>query len=421
METPTAEQTEQKPLSTWLLLTSLFMTQFMGLRFFWIALVFIMRRQGMPLERLSGIYLLGLFWGVKFLWAPLVDRSGIERLGHYRGWLLLTQTSMVLCLVVIGSFDIATQFGFILTGCVVLAFFSSTQDIATDGLACRLLSKKERGLGSGFQYAGGMLGNILGGGAVLMAYPHIGWKGSMIVLALCTSISLFQVLCFREKPFCVTARNNPLLPRRFLSFWKTSGHKQWFLFLLIYPVGCALAYAILAPMMLDLGWPMERIGIIMNILGSVLSAMSSLFTGWLLRWRTRFSVLTGVAAAQVIGLLVLALPLVGHPDAWRVYCAVGACFLIHGALLTLISTMMMDRASGQNPATDFTLQFSIYTLIRITTAAGGTALAGRVGYLAVVMVACAFACLALMLSLFFNLPLTGGYKKAVSPISRLEK
>jgi len=79
---------------------------------------------------------------------------------------------------------------------------------------------------------------------------------------------------------------------------------------------------------------------------------------------------------------------------------VGACFLIQGALSALMSTMMMDRVSLKSPATDFTLQFSIYSLMMFIAAAGSTALAGHLGYLAVVMVACAFACLALVLALY---------------------
>ncbi|BBO85450.1 MFS transporter [Desulfosarcina ovata] len=398
----TATQMTRKPLRIWLLLASLYMTQFLGLSFFWIALVVIMRRQGAPMERLGVIYLLGLFWAIKFLWAPLVDRFAFGRLGHYRGWLLLTQSGMVLNLIIIGCFDISTQFGAVLTGCVVLAFLSSTQDIAADGLTCRLLSAKERGLGNGIQYAGGMLGNVLGGGVVLMAYPHIGWKGCMAILALCTSVSLFQVLCFREKTYSVACQNSPVPLRRFWSFWQTSGHKQWFLLLLIYPIGSTLAHAILAPMMVDVGWSMERIGMVMNILGSILSALSSLFTGWLLRWRARSSVLIGAATVQVIGLLAITLSLIGLPDDWRVHCSVGACFLIHGVLLTLISTMMMDRASLKSPATDFTLQFSAYYFLKFVAAAGSTILAGQLGYLAVLMVACAFACLALVLALYFK-------------------
>ena len=44
--------------------------------------------------------------------------------------------------------------------------------------------KKNAGLGNGIQSAGGMIGNLLSGGAVLMAYPYLGWKGCMAILAL---------------------------------------------------------------------------------------------------------------------------------------------------------------------------------------------------------------------------------------------
>ncbi|WP_161629852.1 MFS transporter [Desulfogranum japonicum] len=418
---PVAEHAQRKPLSTWLLLASLYMTQFMGVSFFMIALVVIMRRQGMPLEQLGGIYLLGMFWVVKFLWAPLVDRFGIKRMGHYRGWLLLTQTGMVLSLVVISFLDIATQFGTVLAGCMVLAFFSSTQDIAADGLACRLLSRKERGLGSGIQFAGGMVGNILGGGVVLMAYPHIGWKGSMLVMASCTLVCWVQVLCFRETTCKTDTLNTSLSLKRLLTFWKVPGHGKWLLLLLVYPAGCGIAYAISAPMMLDLGWSMEHIGLVLNILGSAVAALSSLCTSRLLRWRSRSSVLITVAAAQVIALPMLALPLVGPRGAWTMCCAVMAPFIVHGAFITLMSTMMMDRAAKSSPATDFTLQFSVYSLVRIATASGAVALAGLAGYLAVVLMAWLVACLALLLSLCFNPSLTEGNKKAVTPVFMQDK
>ena len=392
----------RKRLNIWLLLSGLYITQHLGLGFFWIALVAIMRGQGVPLERLGVIYLLGLFWVVKFLWAPLVDRLDFGRLGHYRGWLIFTQGGMVLSLAVIGCFDISTQFNAVLAGCVGFAFLSSTQDIATDGLACRLLSAEERGLGSGIQSAGGMLGNMLGGGAVLMLYPYLGWKGCISILALCTSFSLFQVLCYQEKTYWIKAHDNHALFRRFRSFWQISGHKQWLVLLLIYPIGNSLAYALLTPMLIDVGWSMGRIGMVMNILGSALSVSASLFTGWLLRKRTRLSVLIGTSLIQVICLLVLTLPLTGPPTDLRIYCGVGACFLNHGTLSVLMNTLMMDHASLKNPGTDFTLQFSVYALMMNIAAAGSTTLAGHLGYLAVVMVACAFACLALGLLLYFS-------------------
>jgi hypothetical protein len=54
----------------------------------------------------------------------LIDRYGSSRLGHYRGWLLLIQSCMVLCLIVIGCFHVETEFSAVFAGSVVLAFLS---------------------------------------------------------------------------------------------------------------------------------------------------------------------------------------------------------------------------------------------------------------------------------------------------------
>ncbi len=74
--------------SRWLRPGSLSITQYLGQIFFMIALAAIRRRNGAPLEQAGLIYLMGLCWLAKPLWAHHVDRIRFGRLGHYRGWLL---------------------------------------------------------------------------------------------------------------------------------------------------------------------------------------------------------------------------------------------------------------------------------------------------------------------------------------------
>ncbi len=405
METTVQEM--RKPLSTWLLLGSLYMTQYLGLGFFWIALVVIMRQQGLALEKLGIIYSLTLFWVVKFLWAPLVDRFSIKRLGHYRTWLLFTQTGMVACLVLIAFFDIATQFQAIFSGCVGLAFLSSTQDIAVDGLSCCLLSKKERGMGNGIQAAAGMAGNMLGGGAIIMAYPYLGWAGCMGILAAGTLVSLIQVACFREPSHPVDTSNNKVFLSRLHSFWRIPGHKQWLMVILIFPVGNTLGYALITPILVDAGWPMARIGMLVNMLGATLSVLAALLTGRFLRDHTRFAVTTGTAAAQILGLSAMAWLLTGPCTPFRVYGAAGLYFLSRGALFALMNTLMMDHASLKSPATDFTLQYSVYAFVMFLAAVSGTALAGRTSYLAVMSAASTITGLAMAVSIYAAPPDSG--------------
>jgi len=54
-----AERAHGVPRATWWLLASLYTTQYLGLGFFMVALVAILRERGVPLEQLGMVYLLG--------------------------------------------------------------------------------------------------------------------------------------------------------------------------------------------------------------------------------------------------------------------------------------------------------------------------------------------------------------------------
>ena len=189
----------RKPFSVWSLIASLYTTQYLGLSFFSVALVAILRKQGAPLEQISSVYALGMIGACKFLWAPLVDKIRFTpKIGHFRGWLILMQSLLVVVLCAIASLDVQTDFGSVYLLCIVMALCGATQDIATDGLVCSILSKEERGIGNGIQTAGGMLGFMIGAGFVLMAFPSLGWRQSVLILALGTAVSLVQLLFFVE-------------------------------------------------------------------------------------------------------------------------------------------------------------------------------------------------------------------------------
>src|SRR5512139_741681 len=66
--------------------------------------------------------LLAIPWGLKFLWAPFVDRVHGEKLGPRRTVILPLQTATVLALVVIGSLRVSsTELLPLLVGFVVVS------------------------------------------------------------------------------------------------------------------------------------------------------------------------------------------------------------------------------------------------------------------------------------------------------------
>src|SRR5918994_964710 len=94
--------------SRYRLLAVLYGSQFVPLAFILYAMPAVLRQQGVPLELIGLLPLVGLVWVAKVAWAPLVDRFGSQRFGHYRLWLLAGQTVMVaglLALAPLGGAD----------------------------------------------------------------------------------------------------------------------------------------------------------------------------------------------------------------------------------------------------------------------------------------------------------------------------
>lgn len=383
----------------WALLASLYTTQFLALGFFTVALVAILRQSGAPLERLGLVMSLGLVWAVKLLWAPLVDRFALSAVrGHYRGWLLATQSGMVAILLLLPALDPLGDFAAVFALCLGIAFLSGTQDIAIDALACRLLAPQERGLGNGIQMAGGLLGNLLGGGCVVMLYPRIGWAGSMVLLAAGTAVSLLQLLRFREPDWPPGSLGTGRLYARLWTFWQRPGGFGWLAMLLFFPLASGLAYGLTTPMMVDAGWSMEYVGFIASVAGSLLSGASALVAGWAVQRWGRQRALLGAALFQIIGNGAMLLPALGWRGDAVLALAVCLYFLCYAPLGTVLGTLMMDWTGADSAATDYSLQYSLFMFVSMGSSALGPALAEHFGYSPVLLAAALAALLTTLLA-----------------------
>src|SRR4051812_5292522 len=89
-------------LSKLALLTSLYLAQGLPYGFFTTALPVIMRQQKQSLGLIGVSAVLALPWGLKFLWAPLVDRYGGSRMGRRRGWIVPLQLLTVVMALLLG-------------------------------------------------------------------------------------------------------------------------------------------------------------------------------------------------------------------------------------------------------------------------------------------------------------------------------
>ena len=405
--------------ATWALISSLYVTSFMGPGFFLIALVTILRQNGASLSQLNMVYFLGTFWVLKCLWAPWVDRIRFGRLGHYRGWLLLAQAGMIVTFYIIGRFDVLSDFFIVLVLCMLQAFLSATQDIAADGLVVSLLAEDERALGNSVQSACGLIGNMLGGGVVLMAYPHIGWDGCMGILSLIAAISFVQLLFFKERTRPVPQHSIRRYFSRFVVFWRQDGYRRWMAMLVLFPLGTSAGYALIVPILVDAGWPIARIGFVTNIAGTIIGVGVSMVTGFLIRAYGRYPILIGTAFFQIMGLLVLIVPATGHTDLIPVFGSVGVFFAVYSSVAVVLTTLMMDHAASDSPATDFTMQFSLFSMVGFGAISISNILAQNFGYVTGILIASACSFVALVVSLNY-IPLQAGSQGVDESLESLE-
>ena len=378
----------KKPCSVWALVASLYTTQYLGLSFFSVALVAILREQGASLEQISSVYILGMIGACKFLWAPLVDRVRFTpRIGHFRGWLLLMQSALVVVLYFISTLDVRTDFGTIYLLCIVMAVCGATQDISADGLLCSLLTEKERGIGNGIQTAGGMFGFMIGAGLVLMVYPHVGWQAAILILVAGTTVSWVQLLFYREPKFQAQPPQQWRAATRLIGFWRQPKILEWVVMLLVFPLGITMAYSLLTPILVDNQWSLGRIGFVVNVLGPAVGVLSSLLAGWMISRFGRSKTMNYCIVMQLLSVLAVIFVIRGNVSTPMVVMVVLVHFLGYVPSVTMLSTLMMDRVSKESPATDYTVQYSVYQFFAMGVGGLGMALAGRVGYAGAIYVA----------------------------------
>ncbi len=118
----------------------------------------------------------------------------------------------------IAALDPAADRRFLLLLGAVFIFLAATQDVATDGLAVRLLWQADRGLGNEIQVGGYYLGQILGGGPVLVLVDRLGWSAAQGFTAVLLFLPLPLVALPREPaaPFASSGRRSA--SRRSASF-----------------------------------------------------------------------------------------------------------------------------------------------------------------------------------------------------------
>ena len=256
-------------------------------------LSFYLRGQGVPLEQIGILSLLGLAWSFKILWSPLADRYGSRA-----AWLVPSQAVIVICLAVL-SFRTGQPIGplfFVLVGLMCLA--SATQDLAVDAYTIDLLEPKELGLANGVRNGAYRMGALAAGSGLLIISDWAGWQPAFVGLGVVMAALVLTVLVFRpfHLPRPEAGGRNPAGEKGFgfirEAFRGLKRHPHFWaiiIFTLTFKAGDALMATMISPFWKDQGFSGSEFGVVSGILGAGATILGGLLGGWATsRWGIGF-------------------------------------------------------------------------------------------------------------------------------------
>lgn len=154
-----------------------------------------------------------LGYSFKFVWAPLVDVIPLPLLGRWlgrrRSWLLLSQLSIVLAIILMALIDPASQ-GLVLMAlaAVLLGFSSATQDVVIDAYRIESAAAEFQALMSASYIAGYRIGMLIAGAGALFLASYFGtspdhyqasaWQITYFIMAACMLIGIITTLLIGE-------------------------------------------------------------------------------------------------------------------------------------------------------------------------------------------------------------------------------
>jgi PAT family beta-lactamase induction signal transducer AmpG len=225
-----------------------------------------LRAADVSLAEIGLFALVGLPYTWKFLWAPLMDRIALP-LGRRRGWMLVAQIGLVLCIGALGYIDPLHETALVAVFASVIAFLSATQDVAIDAYRREILPDEELGIGNAIHVQAYRIASLVPGSLSLILADLLPWVWVFWITAAFMGVGIVLSLSVTEpenfSPQPKTFRESLIKP--FSEYFQRVGWRTAALalfFMVAYKLGDNMATALATPFYLDLGFSMTEIGLV---------------------------------------------------------------------------------------------------------------------------------------------------------------
>ena len=342
----------------------LYTTQFIPLGFFFGAVPAILATNGVSMETIGSIYMLGLIWVIKFLWAPFIDKNKIGFFkGHYRSWLIIIQVLLSLSMFICAFYSITSSFTVSLVLILFINFFSSTQDICVDGLVVNSIKKEDLQYSNSMQTAGTFLGSFIGLCLPLYSYEIYTWKVTLFILSVLVLIPTFFLFFYKEKI-------NEIKPQR-LSYFKILGFlgnkKVLKLLFIMTPAYFVLegSFSLIQQVLIRNEWTLIQIATSQNIIASFFGISAAFLSGYIMKYLGKYKSYFLVSTLVLFDIIIMVnLELfVNNHILTTIFLSYN--YFCLGLFMTLYYTFIMENSSKEFAGTQVNIQHGLMLFVSL--------------------------------------------------------
>ncbi|MCR8923698.1 MFS transporter [Dasania sp. GY-MA-18] len=322
----------------------------------------------------------GITYSIKVLWSPIVDQLSIPylstKLGQRRSWMLAGQLGIALGLLILALLNPQQHIVLIALAALLVAFSSSTQDIAIDAFRIESARQEFQGAMSASYIFGYRLALLAAGAGSLYLAEFFSWSASYLCMAALMLVGIITSLVVQEP----NGSNNQHSPRSehdsllqwfkhaviapFSDFFQRQGSFALLIlgFIAVFRLSDITMGIMANPFYLDLGFSKTDIAEIGKVFGFFMTIAGSFFGGLLvIRYGVHKPLITGAIMVASTNLLFVALANIG-PDIYWLMATISADNLSAGLANAAFIAYLSGLTNRAYTATQYALFSSLMTL-----------------------------------------------------------
>jgi MFS transporter, PAT family, beta-lactamase induction signal transducer AmpG len=350
-------------------------------------LSFWLREAGIDRKTIGFLSWIGLAYGFKWVWAPLVDRLPLpfltKAVGQRRSWMLLAQAGVVAGLLGMAATDPKVNLDFMVYCAIFVAFCSATQDIALDALRIESADETLQAALSAAYQTGYRIAMIWAGAGVLWVaawsqgeatgYVSQAWAVAYGVMAATMVIGIAAVLISPEPPAPVRSSEKQTLQAwlygalvaPFMEFLNRFGWHAAAILALIatYRISDVVMGIMANPFYVDMGFSKADVANVTKVFGVVMTLVGAAVGGVMaLRWGVMRVMMVGAVLSALTNCLFAWLATIGN-HYWALVGVISADNLASGIASAAFIAYMSGLTSRGYSATQYALFSSLMLLL----------------------------------------------------------